>query len=210
MKTLQQIAWYQNRRDEKPNQELAKKLADSPDKNGIDEIAEGLHHKEKNVQSDCIKVLYEIGYLNPELISRYAGMFISLLNSKNNRLVWGGMIALMTISQINPEPILDSIDSVIDTIKKGTVITKDAGIRTIAGAISTDEDYMNQYSHFLLTELEQALPRDVPRYVESMAPVIKGGNEEAFRNIIDRRKPGLKASQLAKLKRVCKKIGLNA
>jgi hypothetical protein len=38
-------------------------------------------------------MLNEIGYLDPEWIAGHAQEFIELLNSKNNRLVWGGMIA---------------------------------------------------------------------------------------------------------------------
>jgi hypothetical protein len=43
-------------------------LAQKQDRAGIREIAEGLHHRNPDVQSNCIKVLYEIGYLNPELV----------------------------------------------------------------------------------------------------------------------------------------------
>jgi hypothetical protein len=57
------------------------------DEQGIREIAENLCNKNKNVQSDCLKVLYEIGYINPELIAGYTGDFLKLLKSKNNRMI---------------------------------------------------------------------------------------------------------------------------
>jgi hypothetical protein len=63
-----QDCFYQNRRDEVPNQQLAKELAETENKAGIKEIAKNLQHKNKSVQSDCLKVLYEIGYLKPDLI----------------------------------------------------------------------------------------------------------------------------------------------
>jgi len=63
MTTLNRIAYFQNRRDEVPNQELARDLAATKDRQGIQEIAENLWNQNQNVQGDCLKVLYEIGYL---------------------------------------------------------------------------------------------------------------------------------------------------
>ena len=65
MSVLNRLASSLGRHDEIPNQELARNLAAKKDKAGIREIAENLWNKEKNIQADCIKVLYEIGYLNP-------------------------------------------------------------------------------------------------------------------------------------------------
>ncbi len=45
-----------------PNQELARELAERKDRVGIGEIARNLRHEGRNVQSDCLKVLYEIGW----------------------------------------------------------------------------------------------------------------------------------------------------
>lgn len=67
MPVLNQIAYFQNRRDEIPNQVLAQHLVKAKDRRGIREIAENLWNKNPQVQSDCLKVLYEIGYLKPEL-----------------------------------------------------------------------------------------------------------------------------------------------
>lgn len=44
--------FYQNRRDEVPNQELARQLADREDRPGIHEIATNLWNPESGVQSD--------------------------------------------------------------------------------------------------------------------------------------------------------------
>ena len=88
MSVLNRIAHLQNRRDEVPNQELARDLAVQKNRGAILEIAENLWNKDKNIQADCIKVLYEIGYIDPSLIADYAEDFLKLLRSRNNRLVW--------------------------------------------------------------------------------------------------------------------------
>ena len=59
MPVLQQIAYFQNRRDEVPNQQLAQALAAQQYVAGIQEIAQNLWHENPAVQSDCLKVLYE-------------------------------------------------------------------------------------------------------------------------------------------------------
>ncbi len=110
MSILNRIAHFQNRRDEVPNQELAHDLAAQKDKTGIREIAENLWSKDKNIQADCIKVLYEVGYIDPTLIADYAEDLIRLLKNKNNRLVWGGMIALGTVAEIKADIIFEHHD----------------------------------------------------------------------------------------------------
>ena len=89
LSVLEKIAFYRNRRDEVPNQELARELAVTENRDGIIEIAQNLWQKNKSVQSDCLKVLYAIGYINSNLISGYVDEFLNLLKSKTNRMVWG-------------------------------------------------------------------------------------------------------------------------
>src|SRR5438874_1493183 len=103
MSILPRLAHSQNRRDEEPNVALAKELATARDPAGIREVAKNLWNDEAEIQSDCIKVLYEIGALEPELIAGYAGDFIKLLGSPNNRLMWGGMTALAAIATVSAD-----------------------------------------------------------------------------------------------------------
>ena len=128
MTALDRIAFFLNRRDEVPNQELARDLADKEDLTAIREIAEGLKHKNPQVQSDCLKVLYEISYLKPELISAFTSDFLHLLHSRNNRLVWGAMIALAEVTPLQAEKIHAELDLVLKTFAAGSVITIDNSI----------------------------------------------------------------------------------
>ena len=65
MSVLDKLASRQGVKSDVPNQELARELVLNNFTDGINEIAENLSYNEKAVQSDCVKVLYEIGYLNP-------------------------------------------------------------------------------------------------------------------------------------------------
>jgi hypothetical protein len=55
MSAIDRIASAQNRRDEVPNQELARELAENGDRDGIREIVANLWNRDPDVQSDCIK-----------------------------------------------------------------------------------------------------------------------------------------------------------
>ena len=94
MSILGKLASSLNRRDEVPNQELAKQIADKDDREAVKELVVNLSNNSKDIQNDCIKVLYEIGERKPALIAAYAKEFIDLLDHKNNRLQWGAMTAI--------------------------------------------------------------------------------------------------------------------
>lgn len=83
MSVIAKLATSLNRRDEIPNQELAAEILRTKDKKAVAELVENLQNKDKNISSDCIKVLYEIGEKDPTLIDPYYKNFLLLLDSKN-------------------------------------------------------------------------------------------------------------------------------
>jgi len=206
LSVLDRIAFFQNRRDEVPNQLLAKELAEKENKVGIMEIAENLRNKNQDVQSDCLKVLYEIGYLKPVLIADYTQNFLALLKSKNNRMVWGAMIALATIADKKPKEIYAWLVYVTDAMDKGTLITVVWGTKLLAKVAAADKTYKQKIFPILTTQLKKCLPRDVPMHAESILPAIDAENKQEFLNIIDERKPEMTASQLSRLKKVTKNL----
>src|SRR3954467_15764863 len=102
MSIIDQLAVSLGRRDEVPNRELAERIASKGDKAAVKELVENLSNKNKNIQSDCLKTLYEIGEREPSLIGDYAKEFGTLLTSKNPRMVWGAATALSSIAEVNP------------------------------------------------------------------------------------------------------------
>src|SRR4051812_15144018 len=125
MKALEKLASSSGRRDEVPNQELAMEIIKKSDQDAIKELIENLANKSKDIQNDCIKVLYEIGEKDPKLIAPYHADFVKLLDNKNNRLQWGGMEALNTIALEKPDIVFKSLSKLIEVAEKGSVITKD-------------------------------------------------------------------------------------
>ena len=71
-----------------------------------------------------------IGETQPVLIKDYIADFTALINSKNNRMAWGGMAALNCITLENAKPI---IEAGADVLVAGNTVFKSADpIATIA------------------------------------------------------------------------------
>lgn len=128
MSVIPKLSSSLNQSNELANQELALQIVQSEDLDAVKELIENLGNPDKNIQSDCIKVLYEIGMQKPELIQAYEEVFVSLLQSKNNRLVWGAMTALDGISNLYPDKIYQSLPEILDAAHHGSVITKDHAV----------------------------------------------------------------------------------
>ncbi len=202
MSVLERIAYFQNRRDDIPNQELAMELAELEDRAGIKEIAENLQHKNRRVQGNCIKVLYEIGYLKPELIAPYADDFLQLLQSKNNRLVWGSMIALSTIAQVAPNALYPHYAKIQRAMERGSVITIDAGVKTLALIAAANKEYRQTLLPWLLHHLQTCRPKDVPQHAEKIAIAVDAQNPDEFLAILNARLPELSKTQSRRIKKL--------
>ena len=202
MSVLNRIAFYQGRRDEVPNQELARDLAAARNTEGIREIAGNLWNKDRNVQSDCLKVIYEIGYISPELIADHVADFLKLLKSRNNRLVWGSMIALATISKIKARDIWASMDDVLVAVEEGSLITVVWGVKTLAGVASKSKEYSERLFPILVKQLQSCIPRDLPMHAESILPAVDQSNRAEFLSVLDSRRDELTPSQASRLRKV--------
>ena len=204
MSTLEKIAFFQNRRDEIPNQELARELALSKDSQGIQEIADNLTNKNKDIQSDCLKVLYEIGFLQPELVAKYAKDFLKLLKSKNNRLVWGAMIALSTIAAINPQEIGEAVDQIEQTMVKGSVITVDNGVKILADLAAQPTEQSKAIFAYLLNHLSTCRPKEIPQHAEKTLAAVNAANKKEFIAVLEKRMDLMTAAQMTRIKKVIK------
>jgi hypothetical protein len=210
MSVLERIAYFQGRRDEIPNQELAKQLVQAKDHDGIQEIAANLWHKDVNVRSDCIKVLYEVGYLDPMLIADYAGDVLKLLQSENNRLVWGAMIALSTIAGLKADDLFQHRAEIQQAMAEGSVITVDAAVKALAVVASKKDAYREELLPPLLQHLETCRPKDIAQHAESTLAAVDSRHSAAFVAVLEKRLPDLSSSQAARVRkaiRAAKAVG---
>jgi hypothetical protein len=201
MCALKRIAYFQDRRDEVPNQELAKQLVQTQDRDGIGEIAANLWHKDVNVRSDCVKVLYEVGYLEPGIIAGYAGDLIKLLQSRNNRLVWGAMIALSTVAALKADDLFQHRAEIQQAMAEGSVITVDAAVKALAVVASKKDAYREELFPHLLQHLQSCRPKDVAQHAESTLVAVDPSHSAAFVAVLEKRLPDLSSSQAARVRK---------
>ncbi len=207
MTVLNRIAYFQNRRDEVPNQELARELAESRNSEGVHEIAENLWNKDRNVANDCIKVLYEIGYLAPELIAGYVDDFLKLMQSRNNRMVWGVMLALSTIAALKADEIYPHVGEIEKVMENGSVITVDNGVKILALVASKNEAYRARIFPYLLDHLATCRPKDVPQHSEKTLAAVSARNKAEFIAVLQKRMVDLQGAQVSRVKKVIWEAG---
>lgn len=206
MSVIQLLSSSLGQKGSDANIQLAKEIASTNKENAVQELVQNLMNKNKNIQSDCIKTLYETGYLNPELIAGYAQNFLSLLSSKNNRLVWGSMIALGSITDIKHNEIFDSLDLIMETVNKGSVITIDNGIEILA-RLNKYEPYINTIEPLLTEQLWKCPVKQLPQYMEKTMVSIRSVNKSIYQNILEKRIPECEnAGQLKRLEKCLKQL----
>ena len=203
---LDEIAYSLGRNDEEPNINLAIKLCEKEDKNGIKDIVLGLKNKKQEIANDCMKVLYEIGERKPSLIEDYICDFIELLNSKNNRLVWGAMTALSKIAPLKPNGIMQHIDKVIEAYKKGSVITIDNSISVFAELVKAKVDCSSEIFELILKHLKSCRAKEVAQHSERAFICINKDNATKFKEVIEQRIDSLSIPQQKRLNKIIKKM----
>ena len=207
MSVLHQLATALGRRDEVPNQELARRIVRERDAAAVQELVENLWHNNKAIPSDCIKVLYEIGAANPDLIAKYYKEFGKLLESKNNRLVWGAMMALDTIVLKQPKGVHRMLSKILITAdSSGSVIARDHAVGILA-KLATLKPYRRDSIALLLEQLMSCPNNQFAMYVEMSAPVIDAESREKFRMVVEKRARDLeRESQKKRVAKVLKKL----
>jgi hypothetical protein len=207
MKAIDLLATSMHRRDDVPNQKLADEIIAGNRHEWVKELVEHLNHKDKNIQSDCIKVLYEIGERNaPDLIAPYWEAFIKILVGKNNRLIWGAMTALDMIALIKPGELCNHLDTISRAIENGSVITIDHGVSILAKLAS-----VKKYEHIalplLIDRLAKCPAKQFPMYIEKSVIAMNSENRSEFSSIIAARYSDLeKDSQKKRVDRILKRL----
>ena len=200
---LSQLASALGRSDEVPNIELAEKLSATQNKADIEEIVSGLDMKSA-IANDCIKVLYEVGVRNPNLTAPYAPVFIRLLKSKNNRLVWGAMTALGQIAALVPDVIFSGFDDVYKAYETGSVITVDHSMSVFAALCAANKEYAVKIIPLLISHLTNCRPKEIPQHLERMAICFTAENVSPFKTALQSRYSELTPPQQKRVDKVVK------
>ena len=206
MSIVEKLATSLGRKDEVPNQELAQEIVDKKDKNAVKELVAHLNDKGKDIPNDCIKVLYEIGNTAPTLLAPHIDELIAQLDSKNNRMQWGAMTAINTITTTKPAEVYNALGKLAYIADKGSVITKDNYVGILVKLADT-KNYKNEALQLLHEQIQVALPNQLPMYAEQALPVIDAASKPIFINTLTQRLDDLeKESKRKRVEKVIKKL----
>lgn len=205
---LEKLASSMGRNDEELNILLAQELCEQMNEDGIKEMISGLKGKNKAIANDCIKVLYEIGSINPQLIADYEADFLALLLSKNNRLVWGSMMALAAIADLKSDEIFVQIATVKTAYETGSVITIDNSMTVFAKLCKANKKYEKELFPLLINHIRTCRPKEVPQHAERIFLCINSQNAKEFKTALDSRKEELSASQAKRIDKLMKQLSI--
>lgn len=204
--TLAKLACALNRRDEEPNIALAEQIAKTANAKAVKELVDNLHNKNRDIQNDCIKVLYETGERKPALIAPYTNNFLELLQSKNNRLQWGGMTALSAIVNEDAKKIYKALPRIVDAADSGSVITRDQAV-SILLKLCTHKQFADDCFQLFLLQLASSPTNQLPMYAENALGIINAKNGAALVKALTARLPEIeKESKRKRVEKVIQKV----
>jgi hypothetical protein len=150
--------------------------------------------------------LYEIGERNPTLIAGYDKEFLALPENKNNRLVWGAMTALDSITSIQPKFIYKNLPKILAAAGKGSVIAKDQGVNILI-KLAAHEDFANDSLALLLDQLKNCATNQLPMYAENATRVSTGKYKKDFITVLTSRLGDIeKESKQKRVRKVIKQL----
>jgi hypothetical protein len=210
MTILNKLATSLGRRDEVPNQLLAAEIVRTGNKQAVQELVDNLSHKDKGIQSDCIKVLYEIGESAPPLIAPHYKVFGGLLESRNNRLVWGAMTALDTIAAVEPKGVYSLLAKVLKAADGDSVIARDHAVGILV-KLAKEKQYTAKCFPLLIEQLLTCPNNQLAMYAEKASSLLDAGLSAKLvadlETVLTKRLPGLeKESQKARVVKVIKRL----
>jgi hypothetical protein len=190
-----------SRRDEHANVELAEAIVVRNDADAVAEVVATLGNKK--LASDAVKTIYEIAARDPRMVADHAPILIELLESKQNRLVWGAMIALDAIASLRTELIYAHLDGLRAVVQRGSVITRDHFVGILVQLAATKPDVIP----LLLDQFATCPPNQLPMYAEKAARLLATAEHAEFVAVLTRRLPEMSTeAKKTRIGKIIKKL----
>lgn len=165
-----QLAGAMDRRDERPNVALAEAIAAAGNREAVRELVQLVRSGTTRQRNDAMKVLYEIGARDPDLIGGHCPVFLEALGSGTSRQVWGAMQALDSVAELRAEEIAAELPRIIEAADRGSVIAKDRCTSLLTKLARAG--YAEKAVPILVERLKSAAPNQFPTYAEETASVV--------------------------------------
>jgi hypothetical protein len=206
MTVLNKIATAFKMRGGIANRALAEEIIITKDKSAVAELIEGLHHQNRNIQSDCIKVLIQVGQREPALIAQYLPVFGKLLGGNNSRLVWGAMIALHSIAEQEPRGVYSLLPRIMAAVDAGSVVARDHAVGILV-KLAALKQYSAKCFPLIVEQVMSCPNNQFPTYAEKALAVVTDKNRERLREVVAARLDGVEQeSKRRRVEKVLKRL----
>lgn len=176
---LDQFSSSQDRRDQGPNEVIAKQIVDEEGGNLLKEVIQIIDGKYPvRIKNDAVMVLMAISRIRPEILVSQADVFIQLLDSKSNRQVFGSMIALANIVPMIKDQVKPHLAKILEAMDEGTVVTRDHGFTILTELYK--EDKSGDLVALINEQVLNAPPNQVGQYTEKFMEVVRKTDVPAF------------------------------
>jgi hypothetical protein len=189
-------------RGEGPNIDLAERLAHHPDRAAIGQLEALLAGEDPRLSGDALTVVRELAAQSPAQVDHLAPVLAPLLSSDVNRVVWGAAEAMHVMSRTMPRAVAPYVDSLMEAVRHGSVITCDHGI----GAIGNVAAARPEAVPFILGHLRTCGARYVPLRADRAIAAVTAQNVDEFLLVLDARATELDGNAAARLRRVRKAV----
>ena len=204
MSIIPKLASSQGRKDQEPNKELGKWLVETNNLASINEAADNLLNEDRNIRIDCLAVLEQVGLLAPDLIEGYLDEFLRLIFGEDNRLIWAAMINIALIADRKPSQIISRLDEIIKVIDRGSVITRDNGIKILARVAAAKPEFGERIFPYLINQLKDCRPKSLPQYAESISISVRPDYQDQDLSVLLSRINELSTAQEKRVKKIIK------
>ena len=116
------------------------------------------------------------------------------------------MINLALVAKRKPKQIYAKFDDIVTTIEKGSVITQDNGIKTLAIVASVEKEYNQRIFPYLIEQLKTCRPKSVAQYAESIYVAVNPANQDSFIDVLDKRLDDLSPTQKSRVTKILRKL----
>ncbi len=194
-----------DRRDEGPNVELAAQIAAAGDRAAVRDLVALVQSGTVRQRNDAMKVLYEIGARDPELIGGHCPVFLEALGSQTNRQVWGAMQVLDAVAELRAEQIAAELPQIIAAADRGSVIAKDR-CNSILTKLARS-GYADKAVPILVERLKSAAPNQFPTYAEEAASVVTEAEKPGLIDTVRKRLAGMtQRAKRARMEKLLRKL----
>lgn len=200
------LSHARGRRDEEPNVQLAVELAGSKDVDGIARVADIAITGSRQAQQDAIKVLYEIGARDAELLRPHAQCILQLIDSRNNRMVWGALTAFAQLARVDATAIANNLDAILAAADAGSVIARDQAVQILI-ELKARPDLAGTATAHLLARLKSAAVNQLPMYAERIHAALEAQDYPDFREVLTiRLADDMPMSKRRRIEKIVKKM----